>query len=931
MLELRNIKKVYEIGKEKDKNYQTVEALKGINVQFRDTEFVSILGQSGCGKTTLLNIIGGLDHYTEGDLIINGVSTKQYLDKDWDNYRNHKIGFVFQSYNLIPHQTVLENVELALTLSGVSKEQRKKKAKEALTKVGLEDKIYNKPSQLSGGQMQRVAIARAIVNDPDIILADEPTGALDTTTSVQIMDILKEISSEKLIIMVTHNPDLAKEYSTRIIKLLDGRIIDDSSPFNHKDVPNHFIDDSENKPSDQQNKEKTTMSFLTALSLSGKNLLTKKARTALVSVAGSIGIIGISLVLSLSNGFQGYINQIQQDTLSTYPLTVSTTNIDYSSAIESFMNQGENAYTIDEDGTVHANQVMLEMFNSVIKGSATNNLENFRKYILDNPSLFDAYTIKYGYALDLNIYDDDGTLLNPMTVFTDLMSEIARAYQESNPEDGTNFDMLIKQVSNLNTSVYTEMLDNENLIKGQYELVGVDYGSRWPKNYDECIMIVDENYMVNDYVIYALGLADDPSLKDIANGLVESFNTQEDYSINLAPIKYEDVLNKKYRILIEPDYYQKNDDGTFTYQKENDDFISSQLEDESVGVELKIVGIVKEKKNVSAHSISSPIGYLPSLTKELIKRINNSEIIKAQTNSKDIDVLTGLPFETENKTTQEKRTDIAQYIQNMDYGELKALLVNNSSMSVLLTMYPTEESLKGFLITQVNNPVYVSDEQIEVLYSQLYSKNTYQGNLTKFGQVSEEKPSKVSFYCDSFDSKNELKHKIDNYNKKMIADPNRGEKYTISYTDMVAVMMSSISTIINSISYVLIAFIGVSLIVSSIMIGIITYISVLERTKEIGVLRSIGASKKDIKHVFTAESLIIGFIAGCFGILTTIILDFPISYIVYLLSGVPNVAMLPWVGGLILIALSCLLTFISGLIPSHYASKQDPVIALRSE
>lgn len=924
MLELKGIKKIYEMGKSKDKNYQTVEALKGVSVQFRDTEFVAVLGQSGCGKTTLLNIIGGLDQYSEGDLIINGVSTKKYSDKDWDNYRNHKIGFIFQSYNLIPHQTVLENVELALTLSGVSKEERKLKAQQALIKVGLADKINNKPSQLSGGQMQRVAIARAIVNDPDIILADEPTGALDTATSIQVMDILKDISQDKLIIMVTHNPELAEKYSTRIIKLLDGRIIDDSAPFNFTDDPNYtFVKNESTK------EEKTSMSFTTALSLSGKNLWTKKTRTALVAAAGSIGIIGISLVLSLSNGFNMYINQIQQDTLSTYPLTISTTSIDYSSVVESFLNNGNDSYVVDEDGKVHANKVMIDMFETVINGSSTNNLQNFKKYIADNNEVFEDYTIKYGYNLNLNVYDSDGTLLNPMTVFTDLMAEIARAYNEANPSNTTDFTPLINQINNLNTSVYTEMLDNENIIKGQYELVGESYGSRWPANYDECLMVINEDYTVNDYVLYALGLSEDPTLKDIADGFIKDYiNGTGEYEINISPISYEQILNKKYRILLQTDYYQEQENGTYSYKKDDEEFISSQLQNENVGIDLKIVGIVREKKNVTAHSISSPIGYLPSLTKEMIKKINASPIMVEQKAHPDIDVLTGQPFKQDNKTTAEKRDYIITYLNDMDYETLKMILSSSSEGQTLIERCPDEESLKSMLSSYIR---MLPDDSIETLYSQFTSQNTYAGNLSNFGNVSEDSPSTISFYCSTFEKKNELKSKIDDYNKTMKNDPNYGENYVISYTDMVAIMMTSVSTIIDSISYVLIAFISVSLIVSSIMIGIITYISVIERTKEIGVLRSIGASKKDVKHVFTAETLIIGFISGVFGILVTVILDLPISLIIYNLSGIPNVARLPILGGVILVLLSCLLTFIAGLIPSKYASKQDPVISLRSE
>lgn len=925
MLELKNIKKVYEIGKPNDKNYQMVEALNGVNVQFRDTEFVSILGQSGCGKTTLLNIIGGLDQYTDGDLIINGISTKQYKDSDWDNYRNHKIGFIFQSYNLIPHQTVLENVELALTLSGVNKEERRKRAIEALNKVGLNDKINNKPSQLSGGQMQRVAIARAIINNPDIILADEPTGALDTKTSVQVMDILKEISKEKLVIMVTHNPELAEHYSTRIIKLLDGRIVDDSFPFFANDVPNSNEEIKDSK------KEKTSMSFLTALSLSGKNLLTKKGRTALISIAGSIGIIGISLILSLSNGFKMYIDKVQEDTLSTYPLTLNTAEVDYSSVIASIMSS-DDTYEVEEDGSVHPNEVMINMFNSVISGSSNNDLTSFRKYILDNPELFEDYIVKYGYTVDLNVYDgEDHTLLNPMTVFTDLMAEIANAYNTNYPDATVDFTPLIKQVGSLNSSVFSEMLDSMDLIKRQYDLVGTNYGSRWPSNYDECILVVNSDYTLNDYELYALGLTGegDPQLKDIANGLVDSFTTGEEYDINLSPVSFEKILNgnTKYRVLVNTDYYEENEDGTYTCQKENKEYVNKIFAN-NIGFDLKVVGIVKEKENVTAHSITSPIGYMPSLTKELIRRINESDIMIKQKANPKIDVLTGLPFEEDNKTSEEKRETIISYIQNLDaegVNNLRALLKQSS---INIPDDATDEEVKNTAIMMMNG---LSDSQIDMVYSTMFSTNSYNQNLIDFGQVSEDKPNTISFYCSTFESKKVLKKIIDDYNNQVKNDPNKGEAYVISYTDYVAIMMSSISTIIDSISYVLIAFVSVSLVVSSIMIGIITYISVLERTKEIGILRSIGASKKDIKHVFTAESLIIGFCSGLFGIIFTVILDLPISLIIESLTGIANVAVLPFVVAIILVLLSCLLTFIAGLIPSSFASKRDPVIALRSE
>lgn len=907
MLELKNITKIYELGKIGDKNYQSVQALNGINICFGENEFVSILGPSGCGKTTLLNIIGGLDRYTDGDLIINGVSTKEYQDRDWDNYRNHKIGFVFQSYNLIPHQTVLENVELALTLSGVNKNERKQRAAEALEKVGLGDKINAKPSQLSGGQMQRVAIARAIVNNPDIILADEPTGALDTTTSVQIMDLLKEISKEKLIIMVTHNPELAEKYSTRIVRLLDGKLISDLSP-----LKNDY--QVENK---DETKAKTNMSFLTAISLSGKNLLTKKGRTTLVSFAGSIGIIGISLILSLSSGFQNYINDVQKDTLSTYPLSINKEVVDYTSVLQAMMDSGGDAYYEDEEGAVHANPQMVEMFNSIMKESATNELKEFKKYIDDNEEIFSPYTIQYSYNIDLNVYSDNYKSLNPSTVFTDLLAEIAKA-----ADDQSDISQYIAQASMLNMNSFSEMLNNQKLLSSQYDLVGDK--SHWPTNYDECVLVINENNTINDYYLYALDLADSPTLKQIAESIVNQEETPE-----IKPIEFDKLLNTSFKLLLNTDYYQKQEDGTYLDIHENTTEVNNLIDDESVGIDLKIVGIVKPNSNAVAHSIETPIGYTYQLTEEIIKRINNSEMVKEQIAHPEIDVLTGEEFPKQNLSTEEKKQVLIDEINNTPFEELKTNLQKNPTIWNMLKAYANDEqTLKGALIQFLNR---LSDNQIDDMYTSFKGDNTYSNNIKNFGVNNLDDPSGISFYCEDFESKDKLKEEIEKYNNMVKDDPNKGDAYVIAYSDYVALMMSSISTIIDAISYVLIAFVSVSLIVSSIMIGIITYISVLERTKEIGVLRSIGASKKDIRHVFTAESLIIGLISGVLGIGVTLILNIPINLIINTLADIGSVASLPVVGGIILVLLSCFLTFIAGLIPSRIASKKDPVIALRSE
>jgi len=920
MLELKKITKVYELGNPNDSSYQKVEALKGVSVQFRKTEFVSILGPSGCGKTTMLNIIGGLDHYSDGDLIINGKSTKDYKDRDWDNYRNHRIGFVFQNYNLISHQTVLENVELALTLSGVSKNERKKKAEEALIKVGLGDKLNAKPTQLSGGQMQRVAIARALVNNPDIILADEPTGALDTNTSVQIMEILKEISKEKLIIMVTHNPELANQYSTRIIRLLDGILTDDTNPYNPKDNLSSEMLVSEGK---------TNMSFTTALSLSGKNLLTKKGRTILVSFAGSIGIIGISLILSLSSGFQMYINNVQQDTLSTYPLTLTTENIDYSAAINQIMGLGDIAFDVDEDGKIHSSNVMVEIFEAVTTGSTTNNLKKFKEYIESHEEEFEPYTVKYTYNANLNVYDENAKLLNPTTVFTDLVAEIINEYNEAKGAS-MNPEMLMQQAGLINAASFVEMLDNQTLLESQYDLVAEDLGSRWPSKYDEAVLVINGDYTLEDFKLYALSLQDEPSLNKIAEDLVDRMIRKEngeelgEYEVPASSISYEEVLNKSYRILLDTDYFEKNNQGYYDDKTEDQTFIKSQVSKAGVGIDLKIVGIVRPNKDATAHSITSPIGYTPELIPEIIKKINESSIVQEQLANPEIDVLTGQAFPKKSQDVTEMRETMKGYLNMMTFTDLVLAVYQMGLLEVepFKSSLGNESQLRMLLSAMINN---LSDDQIKDLYDSMDLLSSYQGNMTKFGKEDVNTPYTISFYCKDFESKDDLKELIENYNKTA------SEEDTIRYTDYAALMMTSISTIINAISYVLIAFVSVSLIVSSIMIGIITYISVLERTKEIGVLRSIGASKKDIKRVFTAESLIIGFTAGMLGILITLLLCIPINMIMKAFTGISTIASLPIGGGIILVLISMLLTFIAGLIPAQVASKKDPVIALRSE
>lgn len=930
MLVLKDINKIYTIGKSGDKNYQEVHALNDVSITFRDQEFVSILGQSGCGKTTLLNIVGGLDKYTSGDLIINGTSTKEYKDRDWDNYRNHKIGFVFQSYNLIPHQTVLENVELALTLSGVSKEERKNRAKEALTKVGLADKFNAKPNQLSGGQMQRVAIARALVNNPDIILADEPTGALDSKTSIQVMEILKEISKEKLIIMVTHNPELANKYSTRIVELVDGTIVKDSNPFEGEDVV-----------SNNEVTKKHSMSFLTALSLSGKNLLTKKARTILVSFAGSIGIIGIALILSLSNGFQTYIDQVQQDTLSSYPLTLTTESISYTSALETIMNPPLSENTSDDEVT--PNVIMGEIFDSVLSSSSVNDLKSFKAYVDSHEEEFSKFIFQYSYNVTTDIYSTEGVQLEPMTVFTDLIRMIGEKYNQTEMGQSSpiDYESYIERFSLMNQTVFSEMIDSQELLEGQYELVGTEFGSRWPSSYDECILVVNSDNTINDFYLYALDLVEEPSLDEIANGILNNFMNQNNpdydpYKVVMDDIPIENILGKEYNILLASDYYEdSDDDGIFESIEKTQENIQRLTHDENKGINLKIVGVVREKENASAYSITTPIAYSHDLIVHASEYNNNSPVVKAQQASPDIDILTGEPFASSD-SNEDKISKLLDYFNNISDEDMEEFYSRNEDiLSQLPSSSPSTVKLMIIQYCNMLKGLDSLDEQqqaiLDTLFDMTYSINTYNNNMSIFGVTDISNPYTISIYCSNFDDKQELTDLIEQYNNKMRSDPNYGESYVISYTDYAGLMMSSISVIINSITYVLIAFVSVSLIVSSIMIGIITYISVLERTKEIGILRSIGASKRDIKNVFTAESLIIGFISGSLGLIVTVLLDLPISIIIDILSGIPNVAVLPWGGALILLAISCLLTFIAGLIPSRIASKKDPVICLRSE
>ena len=852
MLRLEKITKEYITGDSK------VEALKGISLQFRKSEFVAILGQSGCGKTTLLNIIGGLDKYTTGDLVINGKSTKEFKDRDWDAYRNHSVGFVFQSYNLIPHQNILSNVELALTLSGVSKKERRKKAVEALKQVGLGDQLNKKPNQLSGGQMQRVAIARALVNDPEIILADEPTGALDTKTSVQIMEILKKISKDRLIIMVTHNPDLAEKYSSRIIKILDGKITDDSNPYS--------VEEEEKEDRTSKANSKVSMNFLTALSLSLNNLMTKKGRTILTSFAGSIGIIGIALILSLSSGMQAYINRVEEDTLSSYPITVQEETIDMASMMTSLM--GETEETEHEEGKVYSKNIVNDMLSTISTKIQSNNLEEFKKYLDDENSPIKDYinAVQYSYNLDLNIYkeDDDKVVqVNPSQIFAKLGME------------GMSNMMLAE------TDVWQELLDNDELLQSQYDVIA----GKWPEKYNEVVLIVDENNEIYDYTLYTLGILDQDELEEKYQKILDGEEVEDE---DVKSYTYDDLLNTKFKVLLNTDYYEK-DEGIWIDNSENDDYIKEKLEDAE---EISIAGIIRPKEGTVATAMSATVGYTKELKEYVINEVNNAEIVKEQKENPDINVFTGTEF-----------------------PEASNASFDFSSLTDEQRMYMAS----------------LSEEELANLMQQ-YTENasaTYEGNLEKMGVVDLDSPSSISIYPKDFESKEQIATEIENYNQKQRDDGK--EENVITYTDIVGTMMNSISTIIDAISYILIAFVAISLVVSSIMIGIITYISVLERTKEIGILRSIGASKKDISRVFNAETFIIGLCAGLLGIGVTLLLNIPINMIIKAVTDISGIAKLPTAGAIILVVISMVLTIIAGLIKTKMASKKDPVEALRTE
>ncbi|WP_298485244.1 ABC transporter ATP-binding protein/permease [uncultured Ruminococcus sp.] len=979
MLSLKDIKKDYVVGD------SVVSALKGVSIDFRENEFVSILGPSGCGKTTLLNIIGGLDRYTSGDLNINGKSTKDFKDCDWDSYRNHSIGFVFQSYNLIPHQTVLSNVELALTLSGVSKSERRERAVKALEQVGLGDQLNKKPNQMSGGQMQRVAIARALVNEPDILLADEPTGALDTETSVQIMELLKSISKDKLIVMVTHNPELAMKYSSRIIKLLDGKVIDDSDPLDKNVVEPIKKPEKEPTKADikaakkERKKLKTSMSFLTALSLSRNNLMTKKARTLLTSFAGSIGIIGIALILSISNGVQLYIDQVQSDTLSSYPLQITKTTASIGEIMNTMAKNHEESGKHDMD-KIYSQNAMGEMINTLMEETKVNNLEKFKKYLDENSDLKDLTSdVQYTYATTLNVFtegDDGVKQVNPSTLLEDM------GYMSSTQTEAMSMSSSMGGMMGMGTDVWSEMIDNEDLISKQYDVIA----GRLPEKYNEVVLVVDKNNEINDYVLYSLGLLDPSSL----NGIVRRALAGEDISVDSKQhvYTYDELLDLKFKVVPTPDFYEKKD-GVWEDMTGDEDYMKKAVAN---GTEISVVGILRPDEDASSASISGAIGYRHDLMTYLIDEVDKSEIVKEQKDNPDIDVFTGLKFKGDeaqadtdtnagdssaavSDSAAESKAEKAEDSSEADKKSAAMAAMGDSSMEIPEGM--TEEQYKALMEqsgaadtgelagmgmdamgsmdmsaiqsgdmsslteTQKKYIASLSDEQMDLMKQMLkeqsdtnaeqlansgkYSTSNYDSNMKKIGYALVEDPDSINIYPVDFASKEKIIDIIDDYNDSV------GEEDKIEYTDYVGLMMSSITSIINAISYVLIAFVAISLVVSSIMIGIITYISVLERTKEIGILRSIGASKKDISRVFNAETVIVGFVAGAMGMIISYLLTIPINMIISHLTDVPIRATIPVSAAVILIAISICLTLIAGLFPSRVAAKKDPVIALRTE
>ena len=920
MLQLKNIVKSYTVGE------LTQVALKGISLNFRENEFVSILGQSGSGKTTMLNIIGGLDRYDSGDLVINGVSTKKYRDADWDAYRNTSIGFVFQSYNLIPHQNVLSNVEMALTLSGVSRKERRKRAVEVLNKVGLQDHIHKKPNQLSGGQMQRVAIARALINNPDILLADEPTGALDTETSIQIMNLLKQISEEKLVIMVTHNPELAEVYSTRIVNLKDGQITSDSNPF---DVPEGSVEEKLTK-----NQKRVSMSFWTSLGLSFSNLRTKIGRTVLTSFAGSIGIIGIALILALSTGMNQYITRVQKETMTSYPITISSQTIDATSIMQlrtQMMGLSSSKETQVEDRKVHADYQSLKQSDAVTNNLIQNNLAEFKKYLDDPTSEIHKYVgengIIYSYNISFGVY-----VKNPNQQLINTNIELDGGNGNSNRPRMFNFVNM--GVNNESAKNFSEMVAGTNgqpissVVTDSYDMVA---GS-WPTSYNEVVMVLNENNSIPVQSMYQLGFITKEQYTAAKNQLANK-QDGEDFTLS-----YEDMLQKIFYLVPSSENYVKNENGSYS-QIKNPEYDTDGLMNKSIP--LKVTGIIRPKEDAKNATINTVVAYTNLLTNYVIDRANESAIVQAQKNTPEINVLNGVHFNA--TTDEEKIQDTKEYLLNLSEDEKANMYqlilyydgksqnqeinedTNSFDMNALskLSMNP-QSGISGMLENYLNDSPNTTT--LLAIYNDYIGGKSLEKNLASFGAVSYESPSSISIYADSFENKDAIGKVIENYNNTV------GEDSKISYTDYVALMTSSLTTIINGISYVLIAFVAVSLFVSSIMIGIITYISVMERTKEIGILRALGASKKNISQLFNAETFIIGIFSGIIGIGITLLLLIPINNIIQTVSKIEDLsAVLPLESAGILILISIIITVIGGLIPSRSAAKKDPVEALRTE
>ena len=1060
MLQLRQIVKDYPVAS------GVVHALKGIQLTFRNSEFVSILGPSGCGKTTMLNIIGGLDHYTKGDLIINGISTKEYRDRDWDAYRNHSVGFVFQSYNLIPHQSVLQNVEIALTLSGVSRAERRTRAIEALKKVGLGDQIHKRPNAMSGGQMQRVAIARALVNNPDIILADEPTGALDTQTSVQVMEILKEVSKDRLVIMVTHNPELAEEYSTRIIRMLDGEITSDSRPVTAEEYSNLIAEDEAKlglerrqmtcvkcgahlviKTDDalvaqcpkcgevyryknpakfkttgagtRSRKKKPTMSFFTAFRLSLKNLFTKKGRTILTSFAGSIGIIGIALILAVSQGTTAYIDYIQESTLSSYPLTLESSTIDIMSLMESFMGVGANREDHTDEENIYKDPIIAELVEALSKiKREENDLKSFRVYLESelkdkDSKLYSAVSgVQYGYDLQLSVYTEnvDKQIIKSDT--NELMQEMLSDFMMSAAQNGTFEGMGGSSSSDTSSLMMSSMMSMQMwqeilpavdgspinpILYDQYDLIN----GTWPNSHDEIVLIVNNNNELDDLTLYALGLLSKAEIDEIIDSAANSKPLPDSGTKKWS---FQEISNMTFTTILPADCYQKVGN-TYMDMSSNETILRTLYNNPEKTTKLKVTGIIRPKKDVDTTMLSSGIGYTYYLTKHVIERAVDSDVVQAQLATPTVDVLTGLPFQSNTGTMSdaEKETAFRAYIDGLNQAGKAEAFVSIQSVTAVeeqlqaqtdawMATFTDKDSIVKMISQIVAANMGTAADQMEEAFANLakdmtvdelkalvrpyaeeivkaqiqqsvaqalasipveqkaaaldmqmatfttedcalyydevtvFSDNTYDGNLAMLGHLDYASPSTINIYSSTFENKDVIAKAIKDYNKTV------PKEQQISYTDYMGLLMSSVTSIVDAVTYVLIAFVAISLVVSSIMIGVITLISVQERTKEIGILRAIGASKRDVSSMFNAETLIIGFASGLLGVLVTYLLCIPINIILYALTGIATLqAVLPISAAIILVLISMGLTLISGIIPSRSAAKKDPVVALRTE